>query len=71
MLFVHIREWGNESLCKDSKVKMLAHRMGSLYYLQATVITGEANVAISSDLRSWHLRLGHAAEGSLKALIKK
>lgn len=51
-------------------IKMTARREGSLYYLQATVILGESHSVMRADLKSWHSRLGHPAEGTLKALIK-
>ena len=55
---------------KGSEVKMVAKRVRSLYYLDATVIIGEANVVDIPKLKLWHLRMGHPAEGSLKQLIK-
>lgn len=56
---------------KGSEVKMVAKRVGSLYYLDANVISGQANVAVLPELGLWHLRLGHPAEGSLRQLMKK
>lgn len=56
-------ENGEMRISKNSKTKMIAQRMGSLYYLEATVVNGEANSIFRKDLRSWHLRLGHPAEG--------
>lgn len=56
---------------KGADIKMVAKRVRSLYYLDGTVILGDANVTVAPDLRLWHLRMGHPAEGSLKQLIKK
>ncbi|XP_041999943.1 uncharacterized protein LOC121749440 [Salvia splendens] len=58
-------------VCKGQEVKMVAKRAGSLYYLLATVIVGESHATMKNDLKSWHLKLGHPAEGTLKAMVQK
>lgn len=65
-----ISQNGEIKICKDSHIKMIAKRNGSLYYLQAAVIKGESHSLTTPDLNTWHQRLGHPAEGSLKALVK-
>ncbi|XP_042021346.1 uncharacterized mitochondrial protein AtMg00300-like [Salvia splendens] len=69
--YLFISEKGEMKICKNSQVKMMARRKGSLYYPQAEMLTGESHASIKSDLRCWHLRLGHPAKGTLKALIQK
>ena len=55
-------------ICKDSCIKMIASRSRTLCYLH--VILGESHSVTKPDLRLWHQRIGHPAEGSLKALVK-
>ena len=69
--FLFISEKGEMKVCKGDQVKMVAKRMGCLYYLHATAISGESHMAAKSDLRSWHYKLGHPAEGTLRALVHK
>ena len=69
--YCFVSENGEMKVCKGQDVKMVAKRAGSLYYLQATVITGESHSVVKNDLSSWHQRLGHPAEGTLKAMISK
>ena len=57
---------GIMNIVKDGKVIMLAERRRSLYYLQASVITGAVNTVQSLSLKTWHLRLGHLGEAGIK-----
>ncbi|XP_042065337.1 uncharacterized mitochondrial protein AtMg00300-like [Salvia splendens] len=57
---------------KGGKEVMEAGRRGSLYYLLAEVQVPMAQVnSVTSDVRLWHMRLGHPAEGSIKELVRK
>ena len=53
---------------------MKANRIGSLYVLQGTVVTG--SVAVSSSMaendvtKLWHMRLGHMSEKCMHLLSK-
>ena len=50
-------------------------RQGSLYILQGTTVTGEANVVcnLSEDdqAKLWHMRLGHMSEKGMVMLSKR
>ena len=53
------------------QVIMKADRDHILYYLTARAVDGESYAASDGNLRLWHMRLGHPAEGSMKELVKK
>ncbi|XP_042003772.1 uncharacterized protein LOC121752741 [Salvia splendens] len=57
---------------KWEKEVMEAERRGSLYYLLAEVQVPMAQVnSVTSNVRLWHMRLGHPAEGSMRELVRK
>ena len=55
---------------KGQLTVMEAERRNNLYYLLAEAVSGDSNSVSIDDLKLWHERLGHPAEGSLKELIK-
>nr|TKR74783.1 hypothetical protein D5086_0000291950 [Populus alba] len=52
-------------------------RMGNLYFLDGSIVTGTAAVSKSledaeaNNSRVWHMRLGHAGEKALQGLVKQ
>lgn len=68
-------ENGILKVCKGSMVLMKGKLHSRLYYLQASVVEGEAIVASgSSNLNQsqlWHLRLGHMSDKGLSLLSKQ
>ena len=62
---------------KGALVVMKAYRVGSLYILQGSTVTGLTAVSSSSSLsdsdiaKLWHMRLGHMSEKSLDILSKR
>lgn len=68
--FTFISFGGRMEVRKGQHTVMVAERRNSLYYLLAEVVTGDANSAMVNDVRLWHERLGHPAEGSVKELVR-
>jgi len=68
-------EGGVLKLSKGSLVLLKANRIGSLYVLQGTVVTG--SIVVSSSMpendvtRLWHMRLGHMSEKGMPLLSKQ
>ena len=65
---------GRMVIKKGTKVMFEGARRGSLYYVDATVLSqsdGETNSIENNTVRLWHMWLGHPTEGSIKELIKK
>lgn len=68
-------EGGVLKVSKGSLVLLKANRIGSLYILQGTVVTGSAAVSSSmpeNDVtKLWHMRLGHMSEKGMHLLSKQ
>jgi len=68
-------EGGVLKVSKGSLVLLKANRIGSLYVLQGTVVTG--SVVVSSSMaendvtKLWHMRLGHMSEKGMHLLSKQ
>ena len=60
---------------KGALTIMRGKRVGNLYFLQGSTITGSASVASSdptSDVtKLWHIRLGHMSERGMNILSKR
>ena len=58
---------------KSSRVVMSDIKKKSLYYLEAQVITGssDATESVVSDMKNWHVKLGHLGQKGLMQLVKK
>ncbi|KAL1543753.1 hypothetical protein AAHA92_20688 [Salvia divinorum] len=62
---------GKMEVKKGQQTLMVAERRNSLYYLMAeAVVAGDSNSAMDNDMKLWHERLGHPAEGSVRELMK-
>ena len=59
---------GRMVIKKGQQIVMTAERRNNLYYLLGEVVIGDSNSVAAENLKLWHLRLGHPAEGSLKEL---
>ena len=60
-------------ILQGAKIVMTAVRKGTLYYLDADVITGQ-NCSVSKadgDFELWHSRLGHLGQKAMKHLVKE
>ena len=68
-------EKGVRKISKVALVVLKGVRQGSLYILQGTTVTGEANVVckLSEDDQAtlWHMRLGHMSEKGSIMLSKR
>ena len=68
-------EGGVLKVSKGALVLMKANRVGSLYILQGSVVTGSAAVSSSmpdNDVtKLWHMRLGHMSEKGMHLLSKQ
>lgn len=65
---------GKMKIKRGSSVVMLGERQGSLYYLCGSAVRAikeQVNNSESDSLRTWHMRMGHPADGSIRELIKK
>ena len=68
-------EGGVLKVSKGYLVLLKANRIGSLYFLQGTVVTG--SVVVSSSMvendatKLWHMRLGHMSEKGMHLLSKQ
>jgi len=71
----YLAEGGVLKVSKGSLVLLKANRIGSLYVLQGTNVTG--SVAVSSSVakndvtKLWHMRLGHMSEKGMHLLSKQ
>ena len=62
------------NMTKGSMVALKVVRQNNLYYLKGSTVTGQDVTFTDSDddsTRLWHMRLGHRAEKSLQASVKK
>ena len=68
-------EGGVLKVSKGSLVLLKANRIGSLYVLQGTVVTGSTTVSSSKPendvTKLWHMRLGHMSEKGMHLLGKQ
>ena len=69
---VSVRD-GVLKITRGSMVLMKGVRRNNLYYLMGSMVTGRVGTSISSGdicTQVWHMRLGHAGEKSLQALVQ-
>ena len=68
-----ISDNGHLRIYKGSAKIMNAVRKKTLYYLDATVVSGVINATekASDDFRIWHQRMGHLGEKGMKELVKR